>query len=70
MEATRHIRASYIADNISSSTPVSMNLPTTKGYLTQNFLRLLLAYTRLLGYYGMDEVGFVFLVPVPGSFVV
>ena len=47
--------ASYIAVNISSSTPVSMNSPTTKGHLTQNFLRLLLAYTGLPGYYGVDE---------------
>ena len=47
--------ASYIAVNISSSIPVSMNSPTTKGHLTQNFLRLLLAYTGLPGYYGVDE---------------
>ena len=46
---------SYIAINISSSTPVSTNSPTTKGHLTQNFLRLLLAYTGLPGYYGVDE---------------
>ena len=46
---------SYIAINISSPTPVSTNSPTTKGHLTQNFLRLLLAYTGLPGYYGVDE---------------
>ena len=49
---------SYIAANIASSTPVSVNPtapPTTKGHLTQNFLRLLLAYTGLPGYYGVDE---------------
>ena len=49
---------SYISVNISSSTPVSINPaapPTTKGHLTQNFLRLLLAYTGLPGYYGVDE---------------
>ena len=32
-----------------------MNSPATKGHLTQNFLRLLLAYTGLPGYYGVDE---------------
>jgi len=49
---------SYIATNISSSLPVSTGPntpPTTKGHLTQNFLRLLLAYTGLPGYYGVDE---------------
>ena len=45
----------YLAANISSSIPVSTNSPTTKGHLTQNFLRLLLAYTGLPGYYGIDE---------------
>ena len=45
---------SYIAQNISSNMPI---LPTTitKGHLTQNFLRLLLSYTGLPGYYGVDE---------------
>ncbi|KAF4611624.1 hypothetical protein D9613_003989 [Agrocybe pediades] len=49
---------SYIATNISSSIPVSTGPTTpstTKGHLTQNFLRLLLAYTGLPGYYGVDE---------------
>ncbi|CAA7262307.1 unnamed protein product [Cyclocybe aegerita] len=49
---------SYIATNISSSYPVPTGPstpPTTKGHLTQNFLRLLLAYTGLPGYYGVDE---------------
>lgn len=49
---------SYLAGNISSPTQVSINPttpPTTKGHLTQNFLRLLLAYTGLPGYYGIDE---------------
>ena len=32
-----------------------MNSPSTKGHLIQNFLRLLLAYTGLPGYYGVDE---------------
>ncbi|KAF8962197.1 armadillo-type protein [Flammula alnicola] len=48
----------YIATNISSSMPVPTGpttAPTTKGHLTQNFLRLLLAYTGLPGYYGVDE---------------
>ncbi|KDR78193.1 hypothetical protein GALMADRAFT_65460 [Galerina marginata CBS 339.88] len=49
---------SYIATNIASSMPVPTGPttpPTTKGHLTQNFLRLLLAYTGLPGYYGVDE---------------
>ena len=49
---------SYIAQNISSVMPTSAGPnapPTTKGHLTQNFLRLLLAYTGLPGYYGVDE---------------
>lgn len=46
----------YIASNISSSSPVSTTTPsTTKGHLTQNFLRLLLVFTGLPGYYGVDE---------------
>ncbi|KAF8147686.1 armadillo-type protein [Crassisporium funariophilum] len=48
----------YIAVNISSSMPVptsSTTPPTTKAHLTQNFLRLLLGYTGLPGYYGIDE---------------
>lgn len=57
---------SYIATNISSSTPVIPLVPSpsagmsspplrTKGHLTQSFLRLLLSYTGLPGYYGVDE---------------
>lgn len=54
---------SYIAINISSTAlvapPVPSSLPPspvkTKGYLTQAFLRILLAYTGLPGYYGVDE---------------
>ena len=49
---------SYIAANISSPAPVSTGHttpPTTKGHLAQNFLRLLLVYTGLPGYYGVDE---------------
>lgn len=57
---------SYIAANIASSAPVvplapspspstSSLSPKTKGHLTQSFLRLLLAYTGLPGYYGVDE---------------
>ncbi|KAF9471249.1 ARM repeat-containing protein [Pholiota conissans] len=48
----------YIATNISSSTSVSTGPttpPTTKGHLVQNFLKLLLVYTGLPGYYGVDE---------------
>jgi len=29
--------------------------PTTKGHLVEDFLRLVLTYTRLPGYYGVDE---------------
>jgi hypothetical protein len=49
---------SYIVLNISSTMPISTGPntpPTTKGHLTQNFLRLLLMYTGLPGYYGVDE---------------
>lgn len=54
---------SYIAINISSTAPVTPLVPSslppspakTKGYLTQAFLRILLAYTGLAGYYGVDE---------------
>lgn len=49
---------SYMATYISSSAPISTNTPEpppTKGSLIQNFLRLLLAYTGLPGYYGVDE---------------
>lgn len=52
----------YLATNLSSSAvstpvlavPVSGPLPT-KGHLAQTFLRHLLAYTALPGYYGVDE---------------
>ncbi|KJA24831.1 hypothetical protein HYPSUDRAFT_65152 [Hypholoma sublateritium FD-334 SS-4] len=49
---------SYITTNISSSSPVltgPTTPPTTKGQLAQNFLRLLLVFTGLPGYYGVDE---------------
>jgi hypothetical protein len=59
---------SYIAANLASPTPISplpassasispviLSSAPTKGHLTQNFLRLLLAYTGLRGYYGIDE---------------
>lgn len=48
----------YLATNIVSSMPVSMgpnSQPTTKGHLVQNFLRLVLSFTGLPGYYGVDE---------------
>lgn len=45
--------ALYLAANISSSTPVTPG--KTKGYLVQTFLRLIMAYTGLQGYYGVDE---------------
>ncbi|KAG6844170.1 hypothetical protein H0H87_009289 [Tephrocybe sp. NHM501043] len=56
--------AAYLAANLASSTPVvpsapppgATPLPTkTRGELIQTFLRLLLAYTGLPGYYGEDE---------------
>lgn len=47
---------SYIAANLTSSTPVVSSTSTkTKSQLTQSFLRLLLAYTGLPGIYGVDE---------------
>lgn len=49
---------SYIATHIASALPVSTgpsSPPTTKGHLVQSYLRLLLAYTGLPGYYGVDE---------------
>jgi hypothetical protein len=48
----------YLASNIACSVTVptgSSATPTTRGLLVQNFLRLLLAYTGLPGYYGIDE---------------
>jgi hypothetical protein len=50
--------ATYLASNIASSITVSTGpstTPTTRGHLVQNFLRLLLAYTGLPGFYGIDE---------------
>jgi hypothetical protein len=57
---------SYLAANIASIAPVVPLAPPlvpspagapqkTKGHLTQNCLRLLLAYTGLPGYFGVDE---------------
>ena len=45
--------ALYLAANISSQTPVFGD--KTKGYLVQSFLRLIMSYTGLQGYYGVDE---------------
>ncbi|GJE98643.1 hypothetical protein PsYK624_148780 [Phanerochaete sordida] len=53
----------YLASNLSSSAAVAPVVPTqlpagalpTKGHLVQVFLRHLLAYTALPGYYGVDE---------------
>lgn len=45
--------ALYLAANIASSTPVTPD--KTKGYLSQTFLKLFMAYTGLQGYYGVDE---------------
>ncbi|KAG6853077.1 hypothetical protein C0991_007007, partial [Blastosporella zonata] len=56
--------AAYLAANLASPTPVippshppgSPTPPTkTRGELVQSFLRVLLAYTGLQGYYGEDE---------------
>ncbi|KAJ8494655.1 hypothetical protein ONZ45_g13157 [Pleurotus djamor] len=56
---------SYIAANLASSTPVLIpqNLfpwalsgqVATRGQLTQNFLRMMLSFTALPGWYGVDE---------------
>jgi hypothetical protein len=54
---------SYIAVNISSAMPMVLPTPSpphhtpakTKGYISQAFLRIMLAYTGLPGYYGVDE---------------
>lgn len=47
----------YLASNVASSVTVSIGSSTTltRGHLVQNFLRLLLAYTGLPGFYGIDE---------------
>ena len=48
----------YLATNIASSMPIPIgqnSQPTTKGHLVQDFLRLVLTYTGLPGYYGVDE---------------
>ncbi|KAF9529893.1 armadillo-type protein [Crepidotus variabilis] len=48
----------YLSTHIASSMPVSTGPstpPTTKGHIVQSFLRLLLVYTGLPGYYGVDE---------------
>ncbi|KAI0318744.1 armadillo-type protein [Amylostereum chailletii] len=54
----------YLAENIASSRPVepafnpilaSSSQPPTRGQLVQTFLRLLLSFTSLPGYYGVDE---------------
>lgn len=44
----------YFASNITSLKPVA-DSPKTKSQLIQSFLRLLLSYTGLPGYYGADE---------------
>lgn len=48
----------YFATYIASSMPVStgpITPPTSKGHLVQSFMRQLLIYTGLPGYYGVDE---------------
>ncbi|KAJ3726691.1 armadillo-type protein [Lentinula raphanica] len=59
--------AAYVASNIASTAPVTLlpssipvaippsELEKTKGQLSQNYLRLLLAYTGFPGFYGVDE---------------
>ncbi|KAG6908732.1 hypothetical protein DXG01_003577 [Tephrocybe rancida] len=56
--------SAYLAANLASNTPVTPLSQTpgapapptkTRGELAQSFLRLLLAYTGLPGYYGVDE---------------
>jgi len=45
--------ALYLAANIASAVPVTAE--KTKGLLVQTFLRLIMSYTGLPGYYGVDE---------------
>ncbi|KAH7927601.1 ARM repeat-containing protein [Leucogyrophana mollusca] len=44
----------YFASNITSPVTVAIT-PQTRSHLVQSFLRLLLGYTGLPGYYGIDE---------------
>ena len=44
----------YLATNLATTVPVA-NSSKTKADLIQNFLKLLLAYTSIPGYYGPDE---------------
>jgi hypothetical protein len=45
---------SYLAANLATSSPVA-NTPRTRAVLVQTFLKFLLAYSSLPGYYGADE---------------
>jgi len=45
----------YFADNIASMVTLPTTPPTTRGHVIQRFLRLMLAFTGLPGYYGVDE---------------
>jgi hypothetical protein len=48
--------ASYFAAHIVSEVPVNTTTGSpTKGHLTQSFLKFILSYTALPGYYGIDE---------------
>lgn len=56
--STSYIAANIASPALSSSTAIGTmaHAPNkTRGHLTQTFLRLLLAYTGLPGYYGVDE---------------
>jgi len=44
----------YLATNVTSQQPVAGS-PHTRSQLVQSFLRLLLGYTGLHGYFGVDE---------------
>jgi hypothetical protein len=44
----------YLANNLAVPSPVAQT-PKTKAELVQTFIKLLLAYTALPGYYGVDE---------------
>jgi hypothetical protein len=53
---------SYLASNVASTAQVQIQTPIpsrsttpTKGHLVQTFLKLLLSYTSLPGFYGADE---------------